>query len=483
MLREKEAFVRKLFIVVDGIVISAAFLLSYFLRQHFHIFYKLDIVPTAQVVLSYTAPITSYAVLLFFIVPVWCAMLYWNGSYRSMRTKSVLEIIWTIIKSTFFTTVTFGTIVFLFRLQFVSRVFFGMFVAIGSAFLLAEKITVFLIMRHVRKQGYNYRKILIVGTGPRASDFIEKVKMHPEWGLSILGIIDDEPGRGIDKVCDIEVIGALKNISETLHRYVVDEVIFVVPRSRLSFIEDVIAICEIEGIKATVAVDLFDCKIAKSYQTDIDGIPFLTFETTFAKEWQLFVKRVIDIVISGTLIVIFSPLYLVVAALIKLTSPGPVLFIQRRMGLNGRRFVLFKFRTMHEGAHVKLSELEDLNEMKGPIFKIKDDPRITPLGKFLRKFSIDEFPQLLNVFMGCMSLVGPRPPLAKEVNQYELWQRRRLSMRPGITCLWQVSGRNKISFDQWMKLDLQYLDNWSLWLDFKILVKTIPAVLFGRGAY
>ena len=144
---------------------------------------------------------------------------------------------------------------------------------------------------------------------------------------------------------------------------------------------------------------------------------------------------------------------------------------------------MFKFRTMYKGANVKLSELQNRNEMKGPIFKIKNDPRINPIGKFLRKFSIDELPQLFNVFMGCMSLVGPRPPLSKEVSQYKPWQRRRLSMRPGLTCLWQIGGRNKVSFDEWMKLDLQYLDNWSLWLDFKILVKTIPAVLFGRGAY
>ena len=197
----------------------------------------------------------------------------------------------------------------------------------------------------------------------------------------------------------------------------------------------------------------------------------------------MFLKRVIDVVGSGLGIILLSPLLLFIAVLIRLTSPGPVLYIQKRSGLNGRKFVLYKFRSMYKGAHERLAELAHKNEVSGPIFKIKNDPRITPVGKFLRKFSLDELPQLFNVFAGQMSLVGPRPPLPKEVNQYETWQRRRLSMRPGITCLWQISGRNKIKFDEWMKLDLEYIDNWSLGLDFKILLKTIPAVLFAKGAY
>jgi len=180
---------------------------------------------------------------------------------------------------------------------------------------------------------------------------------------------------------------------------------------------------------------------------------------------------------------LLSPLFLFVTLLIKLTSSGPIFFKQKRIGLNGREFVLYKFRTMYKDAEKQQKMLEALNEMDGPVFKIRKDPRITPVGKFLRKFSIDELPQLFNVFIGHMSLIGPRPPLPNEVIQYETWQRRRLSMRPGITCLWQISGRNEIDFEEWMRLDLEYLDNWSLWVDIKILVKTIPVVLFGSGAY
>ena len=230
-------------------------------------------------------------------------------------------------------------------------------------------------------------------------------------------------------------------------------------------------------------MDLFELKVAKSSHIDLDGLPFVSFETTVATESQLFVKKAMDFILSGMGIVILGPFMLVIAMLIKFTSSGPVLFKQQRVGLNGRIFRLYKFRTMCEGADSAKAKLEGMNEMDGPVFKIRKDPRITPLGKILRKFSIDELPQLYNVFAGHMSLIGPRALPTYEVARFDLWQRRRLSMRPGITCLWQVMGRNKIGFDEWMKLDLYYLDNWSLWLDMKILVRTIPTVLFGMGAY
>ncbi|NQT23035.1 MAG: sugar transferase [Candidatus Omnitrophica bacterium] len=483
MLREKEAVVRRAMVLFDGFIVSITFVLAYIIRKYFHAFYKLDLIPSAKVVTPGAASINDYLVVLVIAVMLWCAMLYWNGMYRSMRTKTLLEIVWIIIKSTFLTTLAFGTIVFLFKLHFVSRVFFGIFIVVSASTILIEKITIFSLIHAARKRGHNFRRLLVVGTGRRASQFIDKIKSHPEWGLKILGVVNDEPGRDIKEIEDNELLGNIDDISQILHRRAVDEVVFVVPRARLNHIEEAVYACETEGVKATLAIDLFELKIAKSHLTEIDGIPLLTFETTFAREWQLFIKRAIDIVVSGAGIVILGPILLTVMILIRLTSKGPAFFIQKRVGLNGRKFVLYKFRTMYKGAHKKLSEIESLNEMGGPIFKIKNDPRITPLGRFLRKFSIDEMPQLFNVLLGHMGLVGPRPPLPKEVALYKTWQRRRLSMRPGLTCLWQISGRNKIDFNEWMKLDLEYLDNWSLWLDFKILIKTIPVVLFGIGAY
>ncbi len=483
MLKEKDAVVRKAMILFDAFIVSIAFFLAYFLRQHFRIFYKLDLIPSTQVVSGSIASISDYLVVLFVVVSIWCFMLYLSGMYRAMRTRTLFEIMGIIIKSTFLAILAFGTVIFLFKLAFVSRMFFALLVVASATFLLLEKVAVFSIMQYVRRRGLNYRSLLIVGTGRRAADFINRIQDHPEWGFKIIGAVDDEPGRGIKKVKDIKIIGTLKDISKILHKHAVDEVIFVVPRLRLNHIENAVNACETEGIKATIAVDLFDLKIARAHATDIDGIPLLTFETTVAKEWQLYVKRAMDVALSGLGIIILSPLLLIVAVLIKLTSSGPVLFKQHRLGLNGRKFVLYKFRTMYKGAQEILSKVENLNEMDGPDFKKKKIHWITPVGRLIRKFSIDEFPQLFNVFVGHMSLIGPRPTVPDEVSLYRSWQRRRFSMKPGITCLWQIRGRNKLGFEEWMKLDLEYLDNWSLWFDFKILIKTIPVVLFGIGAY
>ncbi|MFA5146598.1 MAG: sugar transferase [Candidatus Omnitrophota bacterium] len=484
MLKEKDAVIRKAMLLFDAFVVSVSFSITFLLRQNLKSFYKLDMIPSTDIITDMSgASLNDYLVVLFFIVPIWCIMLYLSGMYRSMRTKTILEAVWILIKASFFTTLAFGTIVFLFKMKFVSRAFFVIFLALSSLAILTEKIVIFSIMHYVRRQGYNYRRFIVVGTGKRAARFIERIRHHPEWGLRIEGIVDYEKEHVGREVEGVKVIGTLEDLQRILHDNPIDEVVFIVPRAVLSRIEGSVYICETEGVKATIAVDLFDVRVARSRLTELEGVPLITFETTFAEEWQLFIKRAVDIIASGIGIIALSPLFLVTALLIKMTSPGPVFYRQKRVGQNGRRFVLYKFRSMYEGAHEKLSELMAMNVMKGPVFKMKDDPRVTPLGRLLRKLSIDELPQLFNVFMGQMSLVGPRPPLAKEVAQYEPWQRRRLSMRPGITCIWQISGRNNIDFEDWMRLDLEYIDNWSLWLDFKILVKTIPVVLFGIGAY
>ena len=483
MLREKEAVVRRAIILLDILVVSFSFFLTFFLRRHIHLFYRLDLIPSMRVMAEMSAPIRDYFIVLMLIVPAWSLSLYINGMYRSLRTKSMPEVTWIIIKSAFFATLVFGTLVFLFKLEYVSRAFFIMLLALGASFILTEKSVIFFVMHFMRRRGYNFQKILIVGTGRRAVQFIQKIESHPEWGFRIVGIVDYENINIGKIILGIEVLASLEDIPSIIQRRAIDEVIFVIPRSQLSKIENYLYICETQGINASVVIDLFDVKISKLRQTELDGIPMITFDATPANEEKLFLKRAIDIIGSGLGIALLSPLFLIIAVLIKINSKGPVLYIQKRSGLNGRKFVLYKFRSMYKGAHERLAELMDRNEMSGPIFKIKDDPRITPVGKILRRFSLDELPQLFNVFIGHMSLVGPRPPLPKEVRQYELWQRRRLSMRPGMTCLWQSGGRNKVKFDEWMKLDLEYIDNWSLWLDFKILMKTMPAVMFGVGAY
>jgi len=483
MLKEKDVVVRRLMIAFDLLVITAAFLVSYLIRSKLHSLYKFDLFPSKRIIADSPERFSEYLLVLIVVAPLWCFLLHRNGIYNSWRLKKAWNILWIVFKSSLSTIFISGAVFFLFRWMFVSRIFFVIFVLFGFLFLVGEKAAVFSIMHKFRRRGYNYRQLLIVGTGRRAEEFVRRIGRHPEWGLRVVGAIEDEAGRGIEKVDGVRVIGELEQIIGILHRLPIDEVVFVVPRLRLQKVEKAIHECEIEGVKVTVAVDLFDLKIAKSYQTELDGIPLLSFKTTVPDEWQLFLKRAMDVLISGILILILSPILLAIGLFIKITSKGPVLFKQSRIGFNKRRFTLYKYRTMFVGAQENLSKVNIYKEIYEPEWKDKKLKYMTPVGKLMRKFSLDELPQLFNVFLGHMSLVGPRPTLPEEVEQYQNWHRRRFSMRPGVTCLWQVQGRRKIQLNEWMQLDLKYLDSWSLWLDIKILLKTIPAVFFGHGAY
>jgi exopolysaccharide biosynthesis polyprenyl glycosylphosphotransferase len=269
-----------------------------------------------------------------------------------------------------------------------------------------------------------------------------------------------------------------------LHEHSVSRVIFAGGHSHLDRLQEAIGACEIEGVEAWLVADFIRTSIARPDFDVFGKRPVLVFRTTPDLSWALMVKDAIDRVGALIILTLSSWLLLLVAITIKLTSPGPIVFRQQRAGKNGRPFTMYKFRSMHTNAEMRQAELVAFNQMSGPVFKIENDPRITPFGRFLRKTSLDEFPQLLNILRGDMSLVGPRPLPIYEVKQFESpSQRRRLSMKPGLTCLWQVGGRNEVkNFDDWVRLDLEYIDNWSLWLDFKILLKTVPVVLFGWGA-
>ncbi|MDQ7052797.1 MAG: sugar transferase [candidate division KSB1 bacterium] len=415
-------------------------------------------------------------------IPAYVLVLSMQGMYQDIRTRRFLTMIATIIKTSLISLLILGTEIFLFKMTLTSRLFIGTYIVITAIFLIIEKVLLSYILDYMHKLGYNQINLLIVGTGKRARQFIRTVKKHSNWGLNIIGLIDDDHGMFGKEIEGYRVLGRIQDIPFIIHRKVIDRVIFVVPLLWLNRIDEAILACEREGIATSISMDLYNLRIAKVRQTDFGGFPLLEFETFHAREWQLFVKRLMDIALSLSLLILLSPLMLIVAILIKLTSNGPVLFKQVRCGLNGRHFTLYKFRTMVVGAEMKKRELEKMNEMDGPVFKMQRDPRITPLGRILRKFSIDELPQLFNVLKGDMSIVGPRPPLPVEVELYQLWQRRRLSLKPGLTCIWQVSGRNKIKFEKWMEMDLEYIDNWSLWLDIKIIFKTFFVVLTGYGA-
>jgi len=295
-------------------------------------------------------------------------------------------------------------------------------------------------------------------------------------------------GRGDPSV---ELVGEV-NLAETpgqklvaeLHKHSVFGVILCAKHIHFEQVEYVLRACELEGIEVWLVADFFSTQISRTSLDELVGRPLLVFRTTPEASWRVVIKHVVDRVGSLLLLILGSPLFLIIALLIKRTSPGPILFRQQRSGINGRPFTIFKFRTMITNAEQFKHELAAMNEMTGPVFKVTNDPRITPLGRILRKYSLDELPQLFNVFRGEMSLVGPRPLPVDEVKRFEnLSHRRRLSVKPGLTCIWQIRGRNQINdFHEWVRLDLEYIDNWSLWMDFKILLMTIPVVLRGTGA-
>jgi exopolysaccharide biosynthesis polyprenyl glycosylphosphotransferase len=360
--------------------------------------------------------------------------------------------------------------------QFISFLF--LFFGLNLLFLLTFRKTSDSFLRYIRKKGYNLKKILVIGTGKPALDFIKEIKIHPEWGYKILGILDWERKRLGQRYFNITAISGLDSLPRLIKNSQIDGVVFAVGKKFLSEIEPSILICEKMGVKTYLLADFYPLSKCNN------GLekPFISFHFAPPKNFLTLVKSSLDRISALAGIILVSPILLLVSFLIKVTSEGPVFFKQKRSGLNGKRFFMYKFRTMVQDAEKMKKLLADQNQMDGPAFKIKDDPRATFVGKFLRKFSLDELPQLFNVFLGDMSLVGPRPSLPEEVCQYELWQRRRLSVKPGITCLWQVNGRNNIDFQNWMKLDLEYIDNWSLWLDIKILAKTLPAVILAKGA-
>ena len=432
---------------------------------------------------SIVDPLLTYLGYLPFLILIWGIMLNFVNLYDSFRVKNILDVVLGLLEAAFFLMAFLGSYFYIFKIKEINPGVILFTVCLTAGVLIFEKVCLLFFFRYVRAKGYNYKVVVIVGAGKRVRQFVNLINKHKEWGFKILGIVDKDEERVGDAVGELKIIGSFKDVSDIIHNNVVDQVVFVVPHSWLGEIEPVMKACEIEGIQTSIAMDYFELKLSKAKQVDLPGFPLLTFESTSDKTFQLIIKNVSDIIFSAVFLILLVPFFCLIALVIKLTSPGPVLFSQERCGVNGRRFMLTKFRTMVVDAESQLKHLQKHNEMGGPAFKMKDDPRVTTAGRFLRRLSLDELPQLWNVFCGDMSVVGPRPPLPSEVEGYDNWQRRRLSMKPGLTCLWQVNGRNKIKdFNEWKKLDLEYIDNWSLGRDIKIFLKTVPVVLFGIGA-
>jgi exopolysaccharide biosynthesis polyprenyl glycosylphosphotransferase len=423
-----------------------------------------------------------YLWLLMIIIPTWTTLLTLCKVYHSHRTDALGTEIQQILKAVVLGGLALFSFLAITKSSEISRPFIVVFAIINAGALITLRIAIRSLATLVRTRGLNYRTVLIVGTGPSALQQAQRIASNPQWGLRVTGFVSEDEVPPAALPPEVRVLGNTQEIRRLLTEYILDEVIIAVSGGTLARMDSVLLECEQVGVKTRLALDFFPHRIARIELEDADDCPMLTFTTTPREDFSLVVKRGMDIAGSAFFLVCFSWIYALTILAIKLTSRGPVFFKQERVGLYGRRFTLYKFRSMVVDAERRRAELLHLNEMDGPTFKIKSDPRITPVGRILRKFSIDEFPQMWNVLKGDMSLVGPRPPLASEVEKYDPWARRRLSVRPGITCLWQVEGRNNINFQKWMELDLAYIDNWSLGLDLKILLKTVTAVLGARGA-
>ena len=427
-------------------------------------------------------------VVFFLLLWIWNGIFLMLGLYNSKRLAGRKAEALDLIKATSLSAVVLGVASLLIGFHMVNATFVAVFWACSTGVIVSSRLAIRTYQRRLRKRGRNLRNMLIVGTNRRAIEFAEGIQSKPELGYRIIGFSDDEWAGSEDlRKNGWSVACNLEDLRTFLRRSVVDEVVIAVPlRSFHNESSEIATMCEQQGIILHVLSDLFNLKNRLPGAEDVGDSHLITHSTGVEKGWPTVIKRALDLSLSLILLILLAPLLLITAILIKLTSPGPVFFVQKRIGFNKRPFAIYKFRTMVVDAERKLQDIEHLNELSGPVFKIKNDPRLTPIGKFLRKTSIDELPQFFNVLSGDMSLVGPRP---LQVRDYELfteagedWQRCRFSVLPGITCLWQVNGRSSLPFHQWMELDLQYVRSWSLWLDLQILAKTIPAVLRGSGA-
>ncbi len=425
-------------------------------------------------------PFPEYLFYFLAFLPIWAVLLFWTQRYGEVFHLSAALQASRVLQSVVAIGFLLGFFIFTFKLEISRPVFFG-FLALVVLGMGLNRFVLEWILRSRNINPHNQTNILIVGTTAHARKVAEKLGEYERWGVRVIGHLS---ANGEEKAPGLRVLGSLSDLPDLiLDRVVADEIVFVGSDiTDLAAFEEMLKLCEDLGIRTRVAADFFPTSIARVSVDTLESLPLITFSSIPEDGLSRVAKRVVDFVVALAGLVLFAPLMALVAALIKFTSRGPVLYRQTRCGLFGRKFTLIKFRTMVEGAEDQLWEIRHLNEMSGPVFKMRDDPRVTPLGRYLRKFSLDELPQFWNVIKGEMSIVGPRAPLPEEVRAYSIKQRRRLSVKPGITCLWQVSGRSEVDFTQWMALDLEYIDNWSLWLDFRIMLRTIPAVFTGRGA-
>ena len=463
MLRRYRQIRMQIHQLMDACLFAVAFWLAYVLRTSVEVADFLGRTPEAS-------SFESYVWLYLILIPAAPFVLEAQGFYSRPMLYSRRTMVWQLFKGCLFTTLGLVLVLFLAKML-IARWVVVWFGCISFVLVLLKEELLRLLSRSKLAQAQARRRFVLVGAPDETLEMRRQLQANSEEAVEVLAELS------LNEV-------PLEKFVNLLHERAVNGVILSGRHSNFGQVEEVVQACELEGVEAWLVADFFRTQISRASFDDFYGWPVLVFRSTPEASWQSVLKLLLDYVGALVLLVLLSIPLAIVALLVKLTSRGPVLFRQQRSGLNGQPFTIYKFRTMVTNAEQLQAELAAMNEMSGPVFKLSKDPRVTPIGKCLRKFSIDEFPQLVNVLRGDMSLVGPRPLPVDEVRRFhDLAHRRRLSVKPGLTCLWQISGRNNVSdFKDWVRLDLEYIDNWSLWLDFKILCRTVPIVLAGTGA-
>jgi exopolysaccharide biosynthesis polyprenyl glycosylphosphotransferase len=496
MLKQNWRFISRLERLADFLIIVFVFFAAYYGRSSM-VYWNERLGWNLPFEGPRLAPLKDYFIVLVVSLVSYAVVLSVMGAYGRMRLSSNWQLLRLFSAASLIVFFVLAAVLFLLKID-LSRSFIGLFCVLMVLLLTAERYVVLELLRYWRRRGFNFRNVVICGVGSQALRLAKEISSRPELGIRIRCFGDLRENGGIDRALlerfksDLrlagcsqvgKIVAGVRSLERALREYAIDEVVFTDVVSVMPQVEEMILICSEQGVRTTIAADLFSVGMVKSGISYFGGMPLIHFQTPPGDRWELAVKRVFDIAAAALLLALLAPLFAAIALLVRLGSPGPVFFVQKRVGLNGRLFDFYKFRSMFLNAERELEQLKAQNEMSGPAFKLTNDPRVTRVGRFLRRYSLDELPQLWNVLIGDMSLVGPRPPVPGEVSTYERHFRRRLSMRPGMTCTWQVSGRNEIKdFSSWVKLDLEYIDNWSLWRDIQLLFRTIPAVIFGDGA-
>ena len=459
-------------VLLDIATIIVAFLGGYWVRYDLRWF--LDV--------AYDAPLSAYLPFLILYVVLTPLFFVVDGVYRTWP-RSWMDQVYRITNATAKMTVLMLAITFVFRPRYYSR---AMLIEVGLltiGLLALVRGAEGIAMAYLRRRGVGIKRVVIVGAGEIGRTVMRTIVARPDLGYRVVGFVDDNPDKGYTDIGRFKALGPLDNLPVILDEERPDEVIITLPWMYHRKIMGIVRECEQRNVRPRIVPDLFQMSLTQVNVEDLGGVPLIGVRAISISKGALLVKRAVDILGAVVGLTLGAPLLALIALAVRLDSPGPVIFRQTRVGLQGRRFEMYKFRSMHVGAEEQQDMLADMNEADGPIFKIRDDPRLTRVGRILRRLSLDELPQLVNVLRGEMSLVGPRPPVPAEVGKYQEWHKKRLEAPPGMTGLWQVSGRSRLSFDEMVLLDIYYIENWSLWLDFKILMRTIPKVLLGEGAY